>query len=203
MLGRAGAPAEDVVGVHASLDQAMARYAQGDDTAFPELARGLVPKLRVFLGRIAGRADSADDLVQETLMRMHRARGSFTPGSPVLPWAYSIGRNCFFTQMRAKTWRVLRHSVDVTEVELATRAELGAEAAVTARQSAEVVAAALASMPLANREAFVLLRYEGLSVSTAAQIVGISNSALKLRAFRAYELLRAALAQAGVHSSKR
>ena len=52
---------------------------------------------------------------------------------------------------------------------------------------------ALSTMPVANREAFVLIRYEGLRVATAAQLVGISEGALKLRAFRAYEILRAAL----------
>ncbi|HTU59175.1 MAG TPA: sigma factor-like helix-turn-helix DNA-binding protein, partial [Polyangiales bacterium] len=44
-----------------------------------------------------------------------------------------------------------------------------------------------------RREAFVLLRYEGLSVEAAAQVLGISEGAVKLRAFHAYELLRAAL----------
>ena len=49
-------------------------------------------------------------------------------------------------------------------------------------------------MTPARREAFVLLRYEGLSVAAAAQIVGISEGALKIRAFHAYEILRSALA---------
>jgi RNA polymerase sigma-70 factor (ECF subfamily) len=57
-----------------------------------------------------------------------------------------------------------------------------------------VVTRTLAAMTPARREAFVLLRYEGLSVAAAAQIVGISEGALKIRAFHAYEMLRAALA---------
>ncbi len=189
--------------IYASLDHAMDRYARGDDAAFAELARGLAPKLRAFLRRLAGVAESADDLMQETFLCMHRARGSFSPGSPVLPWAYAIARNCFFNQMRAKKARFLRYSLDVTEIDLGTAAELNAESAVAARQSAEIVTNTLAAMPFPNREAFVLLRYEGLSVATAAQIVGISDGALKLRAFRAYELLRAALSAEDVHCVKR
>jgi RNA polymerase sigma-70 factor (ECF subfamily) len=64
-----------------------------------------------------------------------------------------------------------------------------------ARESARVVAEALGAMTEARREAFILLRYEGLSVKEAAQIVGISEGALKIRAFHAYEALRAALAK--------
>jgi DNA-directed RNA polymerase specialized sigma24 family protein len=59
----------------------------------------------------------------------------------------------------------------------------------------DTVIKALASLTPARREAFVLLRYEGMSVAAAAQIVGISEGALKIRAFHAYEALRAALAK--------
>ncbi|MFO0660134.1 MAG: sigma factor-like helix-turn-helix DNA-binding protein [Polyangiaceae bacterium] len=49
------------------------------------------------------------------------------------------------------------------------------------------------ALPLAQREAFILIRYEGMSVAEAAAVVGTTESAIKLRAFRAYEALRAAL----------
>jgi RNA polymerase sigma-70 factor (ECF subfamily) len=49
-----------------------------------------------------------------------------------------------------------------------------------------------------NREAFVLIRFEGQSVAEAAQILGASEGAVKLRAFRAYEILRAVLKSAEV-----
>jgi RNA polymerase sigma-70 factor (ECF subfamily) len=171
----------------------MDRYADGDDSAFSELARGLAPRLRAFLLRLSGSRELSDDLTQETFLRMHRARGSFARGSAVVPWAYAIGRNCFISQARAKKTRLSRNALDVTEIEIATGPDANAEATLAARQSANIVSQTLATMPLPNREAFVLIRYEGLSVSTAAQLVGISEGALKLRAFRAYELLRAAL----------
>jgi RNA polymerase sigma-70 factor (ECF subfamily) len=48
-------------------------------------------------------------------------------------------------------------------------------------------------MTVLQREAFVLIRFEGLSVSEAAQVLGATEAAVKIRAFRAYEALRAAL----------
>ncbi|HET7539415.1 MAG TPA: RNA polymerase sigma factor [Polyangiaceae bacterium] len=175
------------------LDRAMDRYADGEDAAFDELARGLTPRLRAFLLRLSGSRELADDLTQETFLRIHRSRGSFARGSAVVPWAFAIGRNCFMSQARAKKTRLSRRAVDVTTIDVATGPDVNAEATVAAQQSATIVSQALAAMPVANREAFVLIRYEGMSVATAAQLVGISEGALKLRAFRAYEILRAAL----------
>jgi RNA polymerase sigma-70 factor (ECF subfamily) len=175
------------------LDRAMDRCAEGDDAAFDELARGLTPRLRAFLLRLCGSRELADDLTQETFLRLYRARGSFARGSAVVPWAFAIGRNCFVSHARAKKTRLSRKALDVTTIEVASGPDANAEATLAAQQSAAIVSRALAAMPVANREAFVLIRYEGMSVATAAQLVGISEGALKLRAFRAYELLRAAL----------
>ena len=68
-----------------------------------------------------------------------------------------------------------------------------AEEVSIARQTAKVVEEALAKLPPAQREAFVLIRYEGMSVADTAKILGATENAVKLRAFHAYEALRAAL----------
>jgi RNA polymerase sigma-70 factor (ECF subfamily) len=148
------------------LDATMDRYAEGDDSAFSELARCLRPRLRAFLQRLAGSPDLAEDLTQETFLRMHRGRGSFARGGAVIPWAYAIARNCFVSHTRAKKTRFPQNSLDVTEIEVATGPEANAEASVAAQQSAKIVAQVLRDMPVANR------------------------------AFRAYEMLRAALGAA-------
>jgi RNA polymerase sigma-70 factor (ECF subfamily) len=171
----------------------MHRYADGDDAAFTEVFAGLAPRLRAFLRRLGCSVDVADDLTQETFLRMHHARASFTPGKQVAPWAYAIARNCFVSYARSGKAKLMRASVDAEQVELPAAAS-SVEQESMARQAAEVVSRTLAAMTPARREAFVLLRYEGMSVAAAAQIVGISEGALKIRAFHAYELLRGALA---------
>lgn len=174
------------------LDQAMDRYAEGDDVAFAQVFRELAPRMRAFLLRLGGRRDLAEDLTQETFLRMHRARGSFSRGRAVLPWAYAIARNCYLDYVRAKA--NLRSNADLdTVLEFAAGPENNAEEELSARRGAECVERTLAKMTPARREAFVLLRYEGLSVEAAAQVLGISESAVKVRAFHAYELLRQAL----------
>src|SRR6185503_12150722 len=84
-----------------SLDTAMDRYACGDASAFAFVHRALYPRLLAFLTRMSGSATLADDLVQETFLRMHRARGTFARGAAVVPWAYAIARNVHFDHTRS------------------------------------------------------------------------------------------------------
>lgn len=192
-------PASTVAPNEASLiDRAMSRYAEGDDSAFGEVFNALAPRLLAFLRRLCGSPELAHDLVQETFLRMHRARGSFAPGSAVVPWAYAIARNCFVSHARSLKSRAARNSLDIADHELAAGLDSNAEETAAVRQSAELVERVLAQMSETNREAFILIRFEGQSVAEAAQILGASEGAVKLRAFRAYEILRAALKSAEV-----
>jgi RNA polymerase sigma-70 factor, ECF subfamily len=181
-----------------SLDRAMSRYAEGHDAAFGEVFTGLSSRLVAFLRRLCGSPELAHDLAQETFLRMHRARGSFVPGSAVVPWAYAIARNCYVSHARSLKSRAARSSLDIADHEVAAGLDSNAEETAAVRQSAELVERTLARMSVTNREAFVLIRFEGQSVAEAAQILGTSEGAVKLRAFRAYETLRAALKSAEV-----
>ena len=71
-----------------NLDTLMARYQAGDGAAVPALVGYIGPRLhRFFMAQSASRRD-ADDLLQETWLRIHRVRHTYRPGEPVLPWVY-------------------------------------------------------------------------------------------------------------------
>src|SRR6202142_4040429 len=75
------------------LEALMARYQQGDFAAATDLIDRLSPQLhRFFAVQFASRCD-ADDLLQETWLRIHKVRGTYRPGEPVLPWFYAIARH--------------------------------------------------------------------------------------------------------------
>jgi RNA polymerase sigma-70 factor (ECF subfamily) len=147
---------------------------------------------------MTGSAAVADDLVQETFLRIHHARGAFCAGKPVAPWAFAIARNCYISHARSARAKLDRASAGSTDLEMLADGGGGGEQQSMARQTALAVERALLGMTAARREAFVLLRYEGMSVSSAAQIIGISEGALKIRAFHAYEIIRRALAETEV-----
>lgn len=174
-----------------TLNLSMDRYASGEDSAFTDVHRALHPRLWAFLMRLSGSSAVADDLVQETFLRMHRARGTFSPGAAVVPWAYAIARNVHLDHVRAsKLRRTERLPSDPGQE---PRTDGDAESSAVARQAAARVERVLLRLPAAQRDAFVLLRYEGLSVQDAASVLGATPTAVKLRAFRAYEALRAEL----------
>src|SRR5271155_5745133 len=87
------------------LETLMARYQQGDSGAASDLVTRLSPALhRFFTVRFVSRR-FADDLLQETWLRIHQVRHTYRPGEPVLPWLYAIARNIRVDQYR-KTRRV-------------------------------------------------------------------------------------------------
>jgi RNA polymerase sigma-70 factor, ECF subfamily len=178
-----------------ALNDLMDRYARGDDAALAELYRLGAPRLRAFLARLGGDPTLADDLTQDTFLRIHRARGSFAAGAAALPWMIAIARNAFLDHSR----RLVVRRREQGDASSASSAEPPAppstrgDEALAAREMIDIVQATLGDLPALQRDAFVLLRFEGLSVAEAAQVLGTTEGAVKVRAFRAYEALRAAL----------
>jgi RNA polymerase sigma-70 factor (ECF subfamily) len=68
----------------------MTRYQAGDFAAVTALVACIGPQLhRFFMAQSASRSD-ADDLLQETWLRIHRVRHTYRPGEPVMPWFYAM-----------------------------------------------------------------------------------------------------------------
>ena len=183
----------DAVPERAELDVAMERYASGDDAAFALVYDTLAPRLYGYLLRQTREGPRAEDILQQTLLQIHRARASFIPGAEVMPWAFAIARRLLVDSVRRGRRELL--SVD-GEIDPGASREAGADDLVQARQLAARLDRELAKLPPAQRVAFELVKNEGLSMAEAAQVLGTTVAAVKLRAHRAYEALRAALGDA-------
>jgi|SRR6188768_1138564 len=170
---------------------AMERYAQGDESAFASVYDSVAPRVHAYLIRQTRDPAVADDLLQQTLLQIHRKRGTYVAGLPVLPWAFAIARRLYIDECRRRKTDALWSARDLGEDD--RRSYALPEDEVATRQAARVLAAELARMPGNQRVAFELLKVDGLSQQEAAQALGTTVSAVKLRAFRAYSSLRAAL----------
>lgn len=182
----------------AALNDAMERYASGDDSAFDRLYALLSPRLWAFCLRLTARRADAEEVLQDAFLRLHRARATYVPGSTALHWAYAIARSAWLDRLRWKRRRPEELVESETVDALATYASLGdrfasPEAQAHAQELTVVVERVLRALPENQRTAFVLLREEGLSVADAAAVVGATQTAVKLRAHRAYEAIREAL----------
>src|SRR4051794_1656183 len=81
-------------------DAAMERYAGGDDSAFADVYDAIAPRVHNYLVRQTRDRIRADDLLQQTLLHMHRRRGTYIAGLAVLPWAYAIARRLYIDEYR-------------------------------------------------------------------------------------------------------
>ena len=90
----------------------MEAYVDGDADSFDELYRRLAPNLFGYLLRLTRQRDRAEDLLQVTFAKVHRARGSYLRGAPVLPWMLAIARRSFLDERRHASTRTEDLSFD-------------------------------------------------------------------------------------------
>jgi RNA polymerase sigma-70 factor (ECF subfamily) len=182
-------------------DFAMERYAAGDSAAFAQVYDALAPRLFGYLLRQTRDRARAEDLLQQTMLHIHRARDRFIPGAEVRPWAFAIARRLLVDEVRRGRRVVLS---DDGDPELGVSEHPQADEVVQAGELAHRIQTILNGLPTSQRAAFELIKQEGLTVAEAAQILGTTVAAVKLRAHRAYEALRAALGDidAGLEGGK-
>jgi len=177
---------------HAATD-AMERYASGEASAFEEVYAFVAPRLRAFLLRQTGHSDLADDLLQQTMLRMHRARFHYTRRADVMAWVMVIARRLVIDSTRTGRRKLVQLEDTGDELQLAIRAD--ADELVHVRQMIEHLEGELIRLPESQRVAFELLHGHGLSLAEAAVRLRISVGALKVRIHRAYRALRVAIAE--------
>jgi RNA polymerase sigma-70 factor (ECF subfamily) len=179
----------------------MERYAMGDDAAFSEVYAALAPPLLSYLRRRTARVDRAEDLLQQTFLQIHRGRASFIPGAEVTAWAYAIARRLTIDASRKDRRQVPIATAEEAELCPPASTHPRADDLLHARELEEQLDREIARLPAPQRTAFVLVRQEGRSTAEAAQVLGCTTTAVKLRVHRAYEALRAIFGAAYARSS--
>jgi RNA polymerase sigma-70 factor (ECF subfamily) len=169
------------------LEELMLRYVDGDARAFDRLLGIVEPRIRRSLGRwLRSRAD-VDDALQTTLLKIHRARHRFRPGSPVLPWVLTIARHVAVDHLRRPSRR--EQGLDEVEVQ-----RIPSEAPPAWRQEdeqeiVEAVREAIQGLPESSREVVRLHKLEGRSMAEVAEQLGLNEGAVRVRAHRGYKAL--------------
>ena len=104
------------------LRELMREYQSGRFEAFDEIYASIAPALRRYLLSQARDGAKADDLVQETFLQMHRARHTYDPSFPLMPWAMAIARHVWLMDRRTLSRRPWAPD-DVTAMELPVKGE--------------------------------------------------------------------------------
>ena len=152
---------------------------------FPAFYQKYGDRIYRFCYRLSGSASDAEDLTQEVFLAAFQGAGRFEGRASVQTWLYRIALNC---------WRQTRRAprLDMTPLEDAVHSGPGLEQSVT---DAASLTCALAALPPDLREAFLLVKAEGLTHREAAQILDIPLGTVQFRVHTAARRLRVLLTE--------
>lgn len=172
---------------HERQSAALMRLAQaGDQIAYASLLVLLTSLTRQFARARLGPVAWIDDVVQETLMAVHRARQTYDSRRPFSPWFYAIASSRLID--------VLRRERRVTAREIADDAlpdvPLGVDATTRNDIDVDAIHAAVAALPARQRDVIRGLKFQEQSVREVAGRLGMTESAVKVTAHRGYRALK-------------
>ncbi len=167
------------------LTEFMVGYQNGNLEAFEELFAALSVPLRNYLTSLTRDHSRGEDLMQETFLQIHRSRQTYMPGRPVKPWAFGIARHVYLMYRRSSA-RLAKHEgpgpETLPEIPVAPIAEMFPDR--------EDLGQALLEVPEDRRESLLLHHVWGFTFREIGNMLGISERAAKLRAFRGMQDLR-------------
>jgi RNA polymerase sigma-70 factor, ECF subfamily len=165
----------------------MVRYQQGEAAAVETLVTNLSPALLRFSSGPGLSRSDAEDLLQDCWLRIHRARHTYQPAEPVLPWIFAIARHTRLDAYRRRR-RLGSRELLVAGVP---------EPAGTAPTPGSGVMELVNRLPEGQREVIMMLKVVGMSLEEVARATSSTAGAIKQKAHRAYAALRSMLEAEG------
>jgi RNA polymerase sigma-70 factor (ECF subfamily) len=188
-------------------EELLAAFQQGDAGAFEALLRRHRAPLFTFLLRMLGDREKAEDLAQETFLRIVKGAAAWEQRARFQTWLYTIARNLCVDQSRRDRFRKA-DSLDAqgpddepAMIDSVPGSEAAPDRAAQNARLRPVLQKALLSLPPEQREVFVLREQAGVPFKEIAAMVGVNENTVKSRMRYALEGLRKALLAAGVDES--
>jgi len=173
-------------------DQLMAEAAQGDERAFQLLVSRWEQAVFGFLYHMVGSSEDAEDLTQETFLRVHGHASKYRPEDKFQSWLFRIAGNLARSYLRRR--KLLRWFRFDTDQHDQPDPALLPDEALARKQVRDMVRAALEELPFRQRQAVVLQRYQGLSYREIANLMATTPAAVESLLQRAADRLRRRLA---------
>jgi RNA polymerase sigma-70 factor (ECF subfamily) len=177
--------------------QLMLRFKAGDLAAFEELFARHARPLVSFAFRFVRNREVAEELAQEVFLKVHDAAPGYRPEAKFTTWLYRIATNVCLNEIRRAPYRTRHESLDALAgddpdmplLELEDTARAPADVVLERRAVAELLKQALATLPEKQRIAFILNKYQELSYAEVAEVMRISEKAVKSLIHRAKEAM--------------
>jgi RNA polymerase sigma factor (sigma-70 family) len=169
------------------------RLRRGDGVAFDSIYAAFRAPIFGFLARLSGRRDLAEELMQETFVRLAARATTLREDTRIGAWLYTVARNLHLSHARETALDGAR--IDRAGLEDPVRPATPYEEA-AAGETQRALEQALASLPPGYREVLLLVAVERLEPGEAAQVVGVSPETLRQRLSRARTMMKEAMAAA-------
>jgi RNA polymerase sigma-70 factor (ECF subfamily) len=184
-------PGEESACEKITLEMLLEGYQRANADAASELISRISPDLlRYFLAQQTSRSE-AEDLLQNTWLRIHKARHTYRSGAPVLPWVFAIAKHVKVDAYRKR--RRIQHHEIATEI-----VPEGPAAREPSRTESMTFDSLIANLPDSQREVLTMMKVNGLSLEEVARATSSTVGAVKQKASRAYAKLRMLLSNSEV-----
>jgi len=175
------------------------RLRRGDSAAFDEIYKVHCPRIFSFLARLTGRRALAEDLLQETFLRLCRFAPRLAPDTRIELWLYTVARNLARSHFR---WSVVDADRLFGWRQLTEADEQASPFDMTAARELErAVERGLLRLPMDQRELLILIAVERVPTADVAHMLGLSPAAMRQRLSRARKLLAQAVMREGFDPS--
>lgn len=163
----------------------MLAFCQGDDAAFDTLFQRWAGPLLRYLQRMLRDPATAEDLVQEAFLRVYRARERYQPDARFSTWLYRIATNLALNELRRPRRRDPHESLDAEGAAPLAAPAPDPDQRVDARRRAAALARSLDALPDRQRAALLLSAVEGRSYAEVAELLDVTEKAVKALVHRA------------------
>lgn len=172
------------------------RLRRGESAAFDTIYEQHRARIFTFLARLTGRRELAEELVQETFLRLCRFAPRLTPDTRIALWLYTVARNLARSHYRLSVVDADR-LMGIAQL-AATERQVSPFDMTAAREVERAVERALQRLPLEQRELLILIAVERLPSADVARLLDLSAVAFRQRLSRARKQLAAAVAREGI-----
>lgn len=163
----------------------MKQALHGDQRAYADLLRATSHFLRPFLAKRLSFTNEVEDLLQEILISIHKARHTYDGNRSYKPWVYAIAKFRLQDYLRAHYSDQLHHAIELSDVE-ESLSEHVTETAI----NYESISGEVQKLPEKQATILQLMHQEGYTAKEVAEKMGMNESAVKVAAHRAYKVLR-------------
>ncbi len=163
----------------------MRQSQEGDQRAYAELLRETARLLRPFLSKRLSFDSEIDDLLQEILISVHKARHTYDGQRPFKPWVFAIAKFRLQDYLRSHYADQLRHALDISELEDKLHDDV-----TETLFDYESISGEVQKLPDKQATILRLLHHDGHTAKEVAEKLGMTESAVKVAAHRAYKVLR-------------